>query len=88
MIFKLLTEHHLEFLSLEGGCTGSSETTLVKTPHCWKSHVAAQIALHQTAPREELRICLLSRVHHFLLKHSVLNFNTQRFKPKLQWFKI
>ena len=25
---KLLTEHHLE-LSLEGGCTGSSETTLV-----------------------------------------------------------
>ena len=27
MIFKLLTEHHLEFLSLKGGCTGSSEST-------------------------------------------------------------
>ena len=39
MIFKLLTEHHLEFLSLKGGCTGSSESTLVKMPHCWKSHV-------------------------------------------------
>ena len=25
---KLLTEHHLEFLSLKGGCTGSSESTL------------------------------------------------------------
>ena len=23
MIVKLLTEHHLEFLSLKGGCTGS-----------------------------------------------------------------
>ena len=41
MIVKLLTEHHLEFLSLTGGCRGSSESTLVKMPHCWKSHVAA-----------------------------------------------
>ena len=43
MTVKLLTEHHLEFLSLKGGCTGSSESTLVKMPHCWKSHVTAQI---------------------------------------------
>ena len=43
MIVKLLTEHHLEFLSLEGGCTGLSESTLVKMPHCWKSHVTAII---------------------------------------------
>ena len=41
MIVKLLTEHHLEFLSLKGGCTGQSESTLVKMPHCWKSHVMA-----------------------------------------------
>ena len=27
MIVKLLTEHHLEFLSLKGGCRGSSEST-------------------------------------------------------------
>ena len=27
---KLLTEYHLEFLSLKGGCAGSSESTLVK----------------------------------------------------------
>ena len=38
-----VTEHHLEFLSLKGGCTGSSESTLVKMPHCWKSHVTAQL---------------------------------------------
>ena len=43
MSVKLLTEHHLEFLSFKGGCTGSSESTLVKMPHCWKSHVAAQM---------------------------------------------
>ena len=44
MIVKLLTEHHLEFLSLKGGCRGSSESTLVKMPHCWKSHVAAHMS--------------------------------------------
>ena len=43
MTVKLLTEHHLEFLSLKGGCTGSSESTLVKMPHCWKSNVATQL---------------------------------------------
>ena len=30
MIVKLLTEHHLEFLSLKGDCRGSSEYTPVK----------------------------------------------------------
>ena len=43
MIVKLLTEHHLEFLSLLGGFTGSYESTLVKTPHCWKSHSTAHM---------------------------------------------
>ena len=41
MTVKLLTEHHLEFLSLKVGCIGSSESTHVKISHCWKSHVAA-----------------------------------------------
>ena len=30
MTVKLLTIHHLEFLILKGGCTGSSESTVVK----------------------------------------------------------
>ena len=44
MIVKLQTEHHLEFLSLKGGCAGSSESTLVQMPYCWKSHVTAQMS--------------------------------------------
>ena len=44
MTVKLLTEHHLEFLSFKGGCTGSSESTLVKMLHCWKSHDMAHIS--------------------------------------------
>ena len=49
MIVKLLTEHHLECLSLKGGCRGSSESTHVKMPHCWKSHALAQFnVLHFT----------------------------------------
>ena len=43
MIVKLLTEQHLEFLSLKGGCRGSSESSLVKMPHCWKCHATAHI---------------------------------------------
>ena len=45
MIVKLLTEHHLEFLSLKGGCRGSSESTHVKMSNCWKSHAAVLIIL-------------------------------------------
>ena len=44
MIVKLLTEHHLEFLSLKGGCRGSSESTHVKMLHCWKSRALAQLS--------------------------------------------
>ena len=39
-----MTVQHLEFLSLKGGCTGSSKSTLVKMPHCWKPHVAAHVS--------------------------------------------
>ena len=35
------TEYHLKFLSSTEGRTGSPESTLLKMPHCWKSHVAA-----------------------------------------------
>ena len=44
MMVKLLTEaeYHLEFLSLNGGCRGSSKSTHVKMLHCWKSHGLAQ----------------------------------------------
>ena len=45
MLVKLLTEHHLEFVSSKGGCRGSSESTLVKMSNCWKSHAAAQIII-------------------------------------------
>ena len=49
MVDKLLIEHHLEFLSLKGGCSGSSESTHVNMPYCWKSHALAQ--LYNQAPR-------------------------------------
>ena len=58
MSLKLMTEHHLEFLSLNGGCTGSSESTLVKMPHCWKSHVTP----HEVLQLAWRRIQILSYV--------------------------
>ena len=53
MIVKLLTEHHLEFLSLKGGCRGSSESTHVKMSNCWKSHALAHL------PIISLRNCII-----------------------------
>ena len=54
---KLLTEHYLKFLSLKGGCTGSSESTLVKMPHCLKSHVAAQKIIGSLGVMNVLDLC-------------------------------
>ena len=62
MTVKLLTEHHLEFLCLIGGCTGSSESTLVKMPHCWKSHAAAQISFKIQSEER----CVFRRASFFL----------------------
>ena len=57
MCVKLLIELNLVFLSLTGGCTGSSESTLVKMAHCWKSHVTVQIFLNN-GPRMQSVTCL------------------------------
>ena len=54
MIVKLLTEHHLEFLRLKGGCRDLYESTLVKMSNCWKSHVAAHLRKHIKVEQEKL----------------------------------
>ena len=66
MSVKLLTEHHLEFLSSKRGCTGLSESTLVKRPLCWKSHVVAQhvnIFIHFGAQKDNLIEVVLLSAH-------------------------
>ena len=45
----LLTEHHLEFLSLKGGCTCSSESTLVKM-HIVGNHMSGLICFYTEKP--------------------------------------
>ena len=45
MIVKLLTEQHLQFVSLKEGWTGPPESTPVKITHCWKSHVNAHLVI-------------------------------------------
>ena len=44
MNVNLLTEQHLVFLRLKGGCTDLSESTNVNMPHGWKSHFSAHIS--------------------------------------------
>ena len=58
MTVELLTEHHLEFLSFKGGCTGSSESTLVEIPHCWKSHATAYfIIMNLVTKKSVFMVC-------------------------------
>ena len=59
MSVKLLTEHHLEFLSLKGGCTGLSESALVKMPNCWKSRVIAHLTFYLETNPSNLRSILV-----------------------------
>ena len=42
MSVELLTEHNLDFLSLKAGCTGSSESTLLKC-HTVGNHMSRLI---------------------------------------------
>ena len=42
MIVKLLTKHHLEFLTKKEAAE-ARPSLYVKMPHCWKSHALAQI---------------------------------------------
>ena len=79
MSVMLLTEHHLVFLSLIGGYTGSPDFTLVKMPHCWKSHVAAQIALPAYSKGRELMVLLgnagRSIVHITSIRSGIIGSN-------------
>ena len=52
---KLFSEHHLEFLSIKGGCIGSSESTLNKMPHCWKLNVTALIIWSSTRTAADVK---------------------------------
>ena len=67
MNIKLLTEHHLEFLSLKGGSTGSSESTLVKMPHCWKSRCSSIIV---SLKSDKVRVTVSTVFLHGLKLHS------------------
>ena len=63
MIVKLLTEHHLEFLSLKGGCRGSSKSTYVKMPHCWKSHAMAQMVLTGSLESKQSKVASVKTLY-------------------------
>ena len=87
MTVKQLTEHHLEFLNLTGGCTGSSESTLVKTPHCWKSHITAQL-LYFPMKGLDLWPCywvILHTFYYLLIFFSKLTFSKNSFKNNFRF---
>ena len=59
MTVGLLSDRHLEFLSLRGGCAGSSGSAFVRVPHCQKSHATAHMYVHFTLKCDILVACLL-----------------------------
>ena len=61
MIVKLLTEHHLAFLRLKGGCRGSSESTYVKMPHCLEITCTGLFILSALTLNHDINSVLLKR---------------------------
>ena len=64
MTVKLLTKQ-----SLKGGCTGWYESTLVKMPHCWKSHVT--VTAHPISDRIIVYVSLMmltNQMSHYICK--------------------
>ena len=82
MSVKLLTEHYLEFLSLKGGNTGWSESTLVKMSNCWKSHAAAQFICFSRQDKDHSAQCSVNTSSTRKLKFSG-KFILQNFKIKI-----
>ena len=95
MSVKLLAEHHLGYLSLKGGYTGSSEFTLIKMPHCWISHVAA----HTVKPvlnghsKEDLNLVFktdyrLMQVKSIHWEHSAIISTCFKLPPVLKTYVL
>ena len=81
MSVKLLTEHHLEFLSLKGGCTGLSESSLVKMPYCWKTIYMMEISCRDSCV---LIICMMGILSCYC---NMLNFFIEFFQEHYQSVK-
>ena len=82
MSVKLLSEHNLEFLSLKGGCTGLSESKLVKMPHCWKPQAAAHlVSYHKGTLEVYLSLLPWLKVHRIIPKLRILRLTIES-RPK------
>ena len=75
MSITLLIEYRLVFLSSEGGCTCSSESTLVKIPNCWKSHVTAQFFQAELARNDKAGFIAPKNVP-YILSHDIFRTTT------------
>ena len=82
---KLLTESHSEFLSLKGGCRGSSESTLDNMSNCWKSHAAAHIYFSFKDDETRFMSFLTSKLFQNFVLHEYCWYTfktTFKFNPK------
>ena len=76
MTLRPLTDHNLEFLSLIGGCVGLSESKLVKLPHCWKSHVTANMFVNSIAYFENSQNFYSSCIEVLVLASRRVDFSS------------
>ena len=68
MTFKLLAAHHLEFQSLKGGCTGSSESALAK--YHIVGNLMPRLKLH--LPRIEVVFDTAGRVSPMMVRNTAI----------------
>ena len=85
MNVKPTDEHNLEFLSLKGSYTGSSKSTLVKMPHCWKITCHSSNMLKPIVPHREISTLLQFETNG--PAHDGLLLKTSLRKPLIQLHK-
>ena len=79
MTVKLLREHHFEFLSVKGGCTGLPESKLVKMPHNVGNHMSWLI-LPCLANMYNWNMVMSVAAKHSTFYRGSLSYSVQWFK--------
>ena len=80
MSVNLLTEHHFECLNLKEGCKGSSESKLVKIPHCLEYMSRIKYACMYRLVKESFVCDFQSTlIHCALLSYKEYSYKLQLF---------
>ena len=78
---RLLTEHNLGYLRLKGGCTGSSESTIIKEINCRSSNALTGLVARKPVfgvlriTKAQTSLCIRAADRHFVYSLTRRTYN-------------